>query len=89
MYCQITKHLETHHPLYQVLNGDFSQESQQSLRCCNNSQLMDAGKEIRVVLLDLRKVFDSVRHQVLLDTELNEFILKWICDYLTQRKCSN
>ena len=50
---------------------------------------MDAGKEIRVVLLELRKVFDSVRHQALLDTELNEFILKCICDYLTQRKCSN
>ena len=53
-------------------------------------QLMDdAGKEIRVVLLDLRKVFDSVQHQALLDTELNEFILKWICDYLIQRKRSN
>ena len=48
-------------------------------------QLMDAGKEIRVVLLDPRKVFDSIRHQALLYTELNEVVLKWICDYLTQR----
>ena len=61
MYCQITKHLETHHPLCQVLNGDFSQESQQSAVTTPKwFQLMDAGKEIRVVLLDLGKVFDSV-----------------------------
>ena len=39
---------------------------------------------------DLQKASDSVPHYALLDKlrdlQLNEFILKWICDYLMQRK---
>ena len=51
---------------------------------------MDTGKEVGAVFFDLQKAFDSVPHHALLDKlrdlQLNEFILKWICDYLTQRK---
>ena len=51
---------------------------------------MDAGKEVGAVFFDLQKAFDSLPHHALLDKlrdlQLNEFILKWICDYLTQRK---
>ena len=51
---------------------------------------MDTGKEVGAVFFDLHKVFDSVPHHALLDKlrdlQLNGFILKWICDYLTQRK---
>ena len=51
---------------------------------------MDTGKEVGAVFFDLQKAFDSVPHHALLDKlrdlQLNEFILKWICDYLMQRK---
>ena len=51
---------------------------------------MDAGKEVGAVFFDLQKAFDSLPHHALLDKlrdlQLNEFTLKWICDYLTQRK---
>ena len=40
------------------------------------------------IFFNLQKAFDSVLHHALLDKlgdlQLNEFILKWICDYLTE-----
>ena len=40
------------------------------------------------VFFQSTKGFDSVLHHALLDKlgdlQLNEFILKWICDYLTE-----
>ena len=54
-------------------------------------QFMDTGKEVGwSSFFDLQKAFDSVPHHALVDKlrdlQLNEFILKWICGYLAQRK---
>ena len=93
MYCQITDHLETHHPLSSSQWGFHSWKATITalLETTHNwYQLMDAGKEIGAVFFDLKKAFDAIPHRALLDIlrdlHLNEFILKWICDYLTQRK---
>ena len=76
LYDQITVHLETSHPL---------SNSQWGVR----SEWLEAGKEVTAVFFDLRKAFDSVPHQALLDKlknlQLSDHILKWICDYLTNR----
>ena len=93
MYSQITSHLETHHPLSTSQWGFQSGRSTVTalLETTHNwFQFMDTGKEVGAVFFDLQKAFDSVPHHALLDKlrdlQLNEFILKWICDYLTQRK---
>ena len=42
------------------------------------------------MFFDLKKAFDSVPHRALLDKlkslQLNDHILKWVCDYLKDRK---
>ena len=93
MYSQITSHLETHHPLSTSQWGFQSGRSTVTalLETTHNwFQFMDTGKEVGAVFFDLQKAFDSVPHHALLDKlrdlQLSEFILKWICDYLTQRK---
>ena len=93
MYCQITDHLETHHPLSSSQWGFQSGKATVTalLETTHNwYQLMDAGKKIGAVFFDLKKAFDTVPHRALLDKlrdlHLNEFILKSICDYLTQRE---
>ena len=92
MYCQITDHLETHHPLsifqWRFQSGKVTVTA--LLETTHNwYQLMDTGKEIGAVFFDLKKAFDTVPHRALLDKlrdlHLNEFILKWICDYLTEK----
>jgi len=88
MYCQITNHLETRHPLSSTQWGFQSGESTVTalLETIHNwFQLMDVGKEIRAVFFGLQKAFDPLLHQALLDKLRDlQFILKWICDYLTQ-----
>ena len=93
MYSQITSHLEIHHPLSTSQWGFQSGRSTVTalLETTHNwFQFMDTGKDVGAVFFDLQKAFDSVPHYALLDKlrdlQLNEFILKWICDYLTQRK---
>ena len=52
--------------------------------------MLDEGSEIGAVFFDLRKVFDSVPHKVLMEklqqTGLNINILAWVGNYLTSRK---
>ena len=47
---------------------------------------MDAGKPVCSVFFDVRKAFDSVPHATLVSKlqsrGLNDFLLRWICDYL-------
>ena len=56
----------------------------------NWSQAIDQGKEICAVFFDLQKAFDSVPHKALIDKlisiDLNPFLLRWVCSYLTNRK---
>ena len=85
MYCQITDHLETHHPLSSSQWGfQLGKATVTALLETTHNwyQLMDARKEIgaRCSLIDLKKAFDTVPHRALLDKlrylHLNEFILK-------------
>ena len=94
MYSQTTSHLETHHSLSTFQRGFQSGRSMVTalLETTHNwFQFMDTGKEVGwSSFFDLQKAFDSVLHHALLDKlrdlQLNEFILKWICGYLAQRK---
>ena len=51
---------------------------------------MEAGRDICSVFLDLKKAFDTVPHQSLMEKlvrlNLNPFILQWLCSYLTNRQ---
>lgn len=51
---------------------------------------MEAGKEVSAIFFDLKKAFDSVPHRALIEKlkslQLNDHILKWVCNYLTDRK---
>ena len=53
---------------------------------------LDSGKEVCVVFFDVRKAFDSVPHvplfQKLEDVGLDPFLLRWIKDYLIDRRQS-
>ena len=91
MYYQITNHLYIHYPL----SRDSVRKANSHCTAGHNSQLIPAyGMQVKKleVFFDLQKAFDSVPHQALLDKlrdlQLNDFILKWICDYLMQRKQS-
>ena len=52
--------------------------------------ILEGGGEIGAVFFDLRKAFDSIPHEALLDklkrTGLSNPILSWITDYLTCRE---
>ena len=52
--------------------------------------ILEGGGEIGAVFFDLRKAFNSIPHEVLLDklkgTGLSNPILAWITDYLTCRE---
>ena len=93
IYDQIAIHLETNHPLSNSQWGFRSGRSTVTalLETTHNwYQCLEAGKEVTAVFFDLRKAFDSVPHRALLDKlknlQLSDHILKWICDYLTNRK---
>ena len=51
---------------------------------------LEEGDEVAAIFLDIKKAFDSVPHQRLLqkliDINLDPFLINWICDYLTDRK---
>ena len=54
------------------------------------STQLDQRKDICCTFFDLRKAFDSVPHRLLVDKlaqlGLNSYILRWITDYLTNRR---
>ena len=51
---------------------------------------LEKGLEVGAVFLDLRKAFDTVPHQLLLEKLVNygfdQNIITWVCSYLTGRK---
>ena len=49
---------------------------------------MELGKSVCSVFLDVRKAFDSVPHTILVNKlhGLNVYLLRWICDYLSDRE---
>ena len=53
-------------------------------------QLMEGGKEIGAIIFNFNKAFDSVPRRALLqkleDLQLNENILTWIREYLTDKR---
>jgi len=53
-------------------------------------KISDDGADVGAISFDLSKAFDSVPHKALLeklkDIGLNRLLLKWITDYLTNRK---
>ena len=53
-------------------------------------QALNDGHEICVIFFDVKKAFDSVPHipllQKLADLNIDPYILKWIQDYLTERR---
>ena len=53
------------------------------------SLALDQRKEVAGVFFDLRKAFDSVPHKPLLEKltsiGLSEYLVKWICSYLSNR----
>jgi len=55
---------------------------------------MELGKSVCSVFLNVRKAFDSVPHTILVNKlqshGLNVYLLRWICDYLSDREqCTN
>ena len=86
----VNARLETTHNWFQFMDTGKEVGAARLETTHNWFQFMDTGKEVGAVFFDLQKAFDSVPHHALLDKlrdlQLNEFILKWICDYLTQRK---
>ena len=55
----------------------------------NKKKILDSGSEVCAIFFDLQKAFDSVPHRSLIaklrQLNINEFLLKWIVDYLTDR----
>ena len=51
---------------------------------------LEDQKEVYATFLDLKKAFDTVPHHLLinkfLDIGFNNFIIHWICSYLTDQK---
>ena len=88
----ITSHLESHHPIALQQWGFQPKKSTTSalLDVFHNwSKALDQGQEVCAVFFDLQKAFDSVPHRALIEKlksiDLNPFILRWICSYLTDR----
>ena len=93
MYGIITNHLQTFHPLAESQWGFLPGKSTVTglLATTHNwLSILEGGGEIGVVFFDLRKAFDSIPHEVLLEKlekiGLSNPILAWISDYLTCRE---
>ena len=61
------------------------------LKCINDWYLnLDGGKYTAVTFVDLKKAFDAVNHEVLLQSlelyGIHNREMKWFCSYLTNRK---
>jgi len=93
MYSIIINHLQTFHPLAESQWGfSHGKSTVTGLLTTMYSWLsiLEGGGEIGAVFFDLRKAFDSIPHEALLEkikkTALCGPILAWITDYLTCRE---
>ena len=89
----ITDHLKEHRPLSNKQWGFQPGKSiVTSLLSVTNEwfQALEKGMEVGAVFFDLRKAFDTVPHQLLLEKLVNygfdQNIITWVCSYLTGRK---
>ena len=61
-----------------------------SLHCSSIAPYLEDHKEVYATFLGLKKAFDTVPHRLLInklsDIGLNNFIICWVCSYLTDRK---
>jgi len=87
------KHLNEFHPLSDHQWGFRPGKSTtHALLSATNEwfKILDDGADVGAIFFDLSKAFDSVPHKALLeklkDIGLNRLLLKWITDYLTNRK---
>ena len=92
VYSVILSHLETHYPLSSVQWGFLKGRSTvTALLHCTNEWLkaLEDGKEVCAIFFDFRKAFDSVPHSPLMaklhSLGLNEYILRWLNNYLSNR----
>ena len=87
----ITDHLSDNHPLANTQWGFQPAKSTVGalLSIYDWFEEMEAGRDICSVFLGLKKAFDMVPHQSLMEKlvqlNLNPFILQWLCSYLTNR----
>ena len=88
----ITDHLSDNHPLANTQWG--FQPAKSTVGALLSTiydwfEEMEAGRDICSVFLGLKKAFDMVPHQSLMEKlvqlNLNPFILQWLCSYLTNR----
>ncbi len=60
---------------------------------CWLDALESNGKVVRILLLDFRKAFDNVDHKILppklANAGLPDFLIKWITNFLCERKQHN
>ena len=89
----ITAHLSEHKPLSNSQWGfQAGKSTVTSLLSVTHDwfQALERGQDICSIFFDLRKAFDSVPHQLLLDKlsnyGLNSHIISWIHNYLMDRK---
>ena len=89
----ITDHLSDNHPLANTQWGFQPAKSTATALLSTTYdwlEEMEAGRDICSVFLDLKKAFDTVPHQSLMEKlvrlNLNPFILQWLCSYLMNRQ---
>ena len=89
----LLKHLQEHSPISNNQWGFSKGKSTTGalLTAVDNwHRLLETGNEVCAVFFDLRKAFDSVPHRLLMDKlaeiNTNPHLLKWIADYLRDRK---
>ena len=93
VYSIIINHLQTFNPLAESQWGFLHGKSTVTgllTTTYNWLSILEGGGEIGAVFFDLKKAFDSIPHEALLEkirkTGLCDAILAWITDYLTCRE---
>ena len=89
----ITNHLNEYHPLSNKQWGFQSGKSTATALLSVTHdwfQALESGQEVCSIFFDIRKAFDSVPHQLLVDKltsfGLDVHTISWITSYLTNRK---
>ena len=92
VYSVILSHLKTHYPLSSVQWGFLEGRSTVTalLHCINEwLKALEDGKEVCAIFFDFQKAFNSVPHSLLMaklhSLGLNEYILCWLNNYLSNR----